>query len=282
MIPENGARISVFASRAAASASAASATFRLFSASSRAWPEMKPCFCRSIARSYLAFASVMFAFACWTSAALIAGSSLTSIAPFATGWPSWKPIAGHAAGDFGAHGHRFVRAQAADRGDRLRHRRGRRGDRLDQHRGRRARPTLCPPRRRRPGARSWLARRADALLAEPVAAAGRDGEGDDNVMTATTDIFIVGDRRRKTAPNAAKRRLCSARAKRGKPAPRERRALLRVRRNESIGSFDRGAAARIPIHSRRRARTLVVRRITMSVSALFRINDDSTPIFAVR
>ena len=41
MTPENGALISVLARRAAASATAASATRRLFSASSFAWPEMK-------------------------------------------------------------------------------------------------------------------------------------------------------------------------------------------------------------------------------------------------
>ncbi len=56
--PVKGALISVFANLASASATDASATFRLFSASSRAWAEMKFCFCRSMARSYLFLASV--------------------------------------------------------------------------------------------------------------------------------------------------------------------------------------------------------------------------------
>ena len=54
MIPENGARISVFASRASASVQRRPARpCRLFSASSFAWPEMKLLFARSTARSYL-------------------------------------------------------------------------------------------------------------------------------------------------------------------------------------------------------------------------------------
>ncbi len=92
MIPENGALISIFASFASATASAASATFMLLSASSRAWPEMKLLFARSTARSYLDFASVMFARACLTSASLTVGSRRTSRAPFCTRCPSAKPI----------------------------------------------------------------------------------------------------------------------------------------------------------------------------------------------
>ena len=56
-------------------------------------PEMKLLLRESTARSYFAFASVRLAFACCTSASRIAGSSLTSIAPLATRWPSWNPIA---------------------------------------------------------------------------------------------------------------------------------------------------------------------------------------------
>ena len=57
MIPENGARRSIFASLASASCSDASATLRLFSASSFAWPEMKLLLARSTARSNLVLAS---------------------------------------------------------------------------------------------------------------------------------------------------------------------------------------------------------------------------------
>ena len=153
MTPENGARISVFASRAAASATAASATLRLFSASSFACPEMKPCFCRSIARSYLALASVRFAFACCTSASLIAGSSLTSVAPLATGLALLKSDRIDATRDFRAQGDRFVGAQAADRRDGLRHRRRRGGDGFHHD--------------RRSGAAGTLVRRARYLRFPP-------------------------------------------------------------------------------------------------------------------
>ncbi len=92
MIPENGARICIFASFASASCSAASATRRLFSASSFACDEMKLLLARSTARSYLLRASVRFARACCTSASGTAVSSCTSSEPLATRWPSWKPI----------------------------------------------------------------------------------------------------------------------------------------------------------------------------------------------
>ena len=49
---------------------------------------MKLRLARSTARSYFDCASVRFARACWTSAALMDGSSRTSVAPFATRSPS--------------------------------------------------------------------------------------------------------------------------------------------------------------------------------------------------
>ena len=92
-MPANGALISVLASFASASCSDASATRRLFSASSLAWPEMKLLFARSVARSNFDFASFRFARACCVSASLMDGSSLTSVAPRVTRWPSLKRIA---------------------------------------------------------------------------------------------------------------------------------------------------------------------------------------------
>ncbi len=93
MTPANGALISVLANLASASATAASASRRLFSASSLAWAEMKPCFCRPTARSYLLFARVWLARACFTSASLMAVSRRTSGVPRATRWPSLNRIA---------------------------------------------------------------------------------------------------------------------------------------------------------------------------------------------
>ena len=93
MIPENGALISVFARRAWTSASDASATLKLFSASSRAWPEMKLLFARSTARSNFDFAREWLARACCSSAWLIAASSRTSVWPRLTRWPSLNSIA---------------------------------------------------------------------------------------------------------------------------------------------------------------------------------------------
>ncbi len=93
MMPENGARISIFASFASASCSVASAILRLLSASSLACEEMKLLLARSTARSYLVFASVRFARACCVSACGTAGSSCTSSMPLATRWPSWKLMA---------------------------------------------------------------------------------------------------------------------------------------------------------------------------------------------
>ena len=87
-------------------------------------PEMKLLFARSTARSYFGRASVRFARACCTSASGIAGSSRTSVAPLATRWPSWKPIALMRPATSGRNGDRFVGAQAADRGDGLRQRSG--------------------------------------------------------------------------------------------------------------------------------------------------------------
>ena len=93
MIPENGASIDSLASFAWARASDASATLRLFSASSLAWPEMNPLPCRSMARSYFAFAKVILACACCSSARVTDGSSFTSGAPLATRSPSRNWIA---------------------------------------------------------------------------------------------------------------------------------------------------------------------------------------------
>ncbi len=83
-MPVNGARISIFASLASATCSDASATFRLFSASSLAWPDMKLRWARSTARSNLDLARVRLARACATSASGTAASSRTSSAPFVT------------------------------------------------------------------------------------------------------------------------------------------------------------------------------------------------------
>ena len=88
MIPENGAATVSLASLASESASAASATLRLFSASSLAWLEMNPFVSRSSARVCFCFAQTRLARACRNSASAIDGSSFTSGAPFATRSPS--------------------------------------------------------------------------------------------------------------------------------------------------------------------------------------------------
>ncbi len=92
IVPEKGARIEVLAMRAFMSSASASATLRLFTASSSAWFEMKPLLRKSIERSCLVFESVRFALARSRSACCTESSSLTSTSPWPTRSPSRKRI----------------------------------------------------------------------------------------------------------------------------------------------------------------------------------------------
>ena len=190
-MPENGARISIFASlRLGELQRRPPRPCRLFSASSFAWPEMKLLFARSTARSYLVLASVRLARACCDLGLVDGGIEPHQHRALGDALAFLERDRADAPGDFGPQRDRFVGAQAADRGDRLRHRRRRHLDRLDGHRAApRGAPAGAVAARLRPAPRCRdAACRSSAALARANSRPQRPGDADgDQRQTA---LFI--------------------------------------------------------------------------------------------
>ncbi len=177
MIPENGARMSVFASRAAASASRRFGDLEIVLGFVARLARDEALLLQIDRALVFRFRERQVGLRLLHFRGVDSRIELDEHRVLRDGPALLEADRDHTAGDLGAKRHRFVRAQAAHRGDHLRHRRRRCGDRFDNHGGRRARGALVGRLRRR--ARGRFAGGARALLAEPIAAARGKRDGDD-------------------------------------------------------------------------------------------------------